>query len=230
MSKFSVVLMTAGVGAGLDAGGALVKVDGRECLLRSVELFLNRDNISQIQLAVLPAAMEEAKRKFGGHLGFSGVKLVSGGPGWLEQWAAAAEKVSAECSHVLIHDAARPAVAYSDIDALMNEAEKHSIVALGAVLRSTIAQVEESGRPISLNAPQRFMQVVTPWALTRGKFLELAQAKRGPEAGEIVLLRGSSLNIRVNGGSDAALAKVMIGMLPKPKIRAADNPFEEAQW
>jgi hypothetical protein len=80
MPKFSVLLLTAPAGPGLDPGGAIVKVDGRESLLRSVELFLNRDNISQIQLAVLPAAMEEFKRKFGGHLGFSGVKLVPGGP------------------------------------------------------------------------------------------------------------------------------------------------------
>jgi 2-C-methyl-D-erythritol 4-phosphate cytidylyltransferase len=230
MSKFSVVLLTVGVGAGLDAGGALVKVDGRECLLRSVELFLNRDNIAQIQLVVLPAAMEEAKRKFGGHLGFSGVKLVSGGPMWTDQMAAAAEKVSAECSHVLVHDAARPAVAYSDIDALMAEAAKRPIVALATVLRATIAQVDDLGNALSLGPPQGFMQVVTPWAIAREKFLELAKAKREPEAREITLLRGSPLNIRVNGTGDAALAKVMIGMLPKPKIRAADNPFEEAQW
>jgi hypothetical protein len=43
-------------------------------------------------------------------------------------------------------------------------------------------------------------------------------------------LPGSNLNIRVNGSSNAALAKVIIAMLPKPKIRAAENSFEEAQW
>ena len=30
-----------------------------------------------------------------------------------------AEKVSADVSHVIVHDAARPAVPYSDIDAMM---------------------------------------------------------------------------------------------------------------
>jgi 2-C-methyl-D-erythritol 4-phosphate cytidylyltransferase len=223
-------LLTVPVGAGLEPGGATVKVDGRECLLRCVELFLNRDNITQIQLAVLPAAMEEFKRKFGGHLGFSGVKLVPGGPTWLDQLAAAAEKLNTECSHVLIHDAARPAVAYNDIDAILGEAEKHPLVALATTLRATIAQMDDSGKPTSLNAPQKFMQVVTPWVMKKEKFLDIAKTKRDPSPGEITLLRGSNLNIRVNGSSDAALAKVMIGMLPKPKVRAADNPFEEAQW
>ncbi len=230
MPKFSVVLLTVPAGAGLDPGGATVKVDGRECLLRSVELFLNRDNISQIQLAVLPAAIEESKRKFGGHLGFSGVKLVPGGPTWLDQLAAAGEKLSAECSHVIIHDAARPAVAYSDIDALIAESEKHPIVALATQLKATIAQLDDSGKPLSLNPPQKFMQVVTPWSMKRDKFLEIAKTKKDPAPADIHLLRGSNLNIRVNGSSDAALAKVMIGMLPKPKMRAAENPFEEAQW
>jgi hypothetical protein len=74
------------------------------------------------------------------------------------------------------------------------------------------------------------MQVVTPWVMKKEKFLEIAKTKKEPTPGELTLLRASNLNIRVNGSSDAALAKVMIAMLPKPKMRAAENPFEEAQW
>src|SRR5439155_8857982 len=79
--QFSVMLLTAAPpGHAAEAGGAYVKIDGREALLRSVELFLNRDNVKQIQLVFEPDAIEEAKRKFGGHLSFSGVKIVAGGP------------------------------------------------------------------------------------------------------------------------------------------------------
>src|SRR4051794_21055982 len=105
-ATFSVLILTAsppGLPAetGGVAGGAgpFIKIDGREALLRSVELFLNRDNVKQIQLVFLPADAEEGKRKFGAHLGFSGVKLVSGGPKWLDQIAAGAEKLSAEATH-----------------------------------------------------------------------------------------------------------------------------------
>jgi hypothetical protein len=66
--------------------------------------------------------------------------------------------------------------------------------------------------------------------MEREKFLELAKAKKEPEAGDIFLLKGSALNVRVGSAADAGLVKAMINMLPKPKIRAADNPFEEAQW
>lgn len=230
MSTFSVVILTAAPSAGMDPGSAFVKVDGRECLLKSVELFLNRDPIKQIQLVVLPAALEESKRKFGPHFAFSGVKLLPGGPTWLDQLAAATEKVSPECSHVIIHDAARPIVAFNDIDALIDEAQKHVVVALATPMRSSLAKIDETGEILSIESPQRFMQVVTPWAIKREKFVDLAKAKREPSPSEVHLLKGSHLNMRVNSAGDAILAKAMIGMLPKPKMRAADNPFEEAQW
>src|SRR5687768_15547567 len=106
---FSVILLTAtppGLPAetgGMAAGAPpFVKIDGREALLRSVELFLNRDNIKQLQLVFHEADAEEGKRKFGAHLGFSGVKLVTGGPKWLDQIAAAAQKISDEATHVII--------------------------------------------------------------------------------------------------------------------------------
>jgi 2-C-methyl-D-erythritol 4-phosphate cytidylyltransferase len=231
MAGFSVVLLTAvPTHLGAEGVGAFVKVDGRECLLRSVELFLNRDNVKQIQLIVTPEALEESKRKYGAHLGFSGVKLITGGQHWIDQVAAAGQAISAECSHVILHDAARPAVAYGDIDALMSEAQNHPAVALAFGLRGGLAELDESGKPIDFRPPQRFLQVVTPWAMRKEKFMEMAKSNRDLAAGELVLLRSSPLNLRVGGGSDAGMVKTMINMLPKPKIRAADNPFEEAQW
>lgn len=231
MGSFSVVLFTAAPSIlAAEGAGAFVKVDGRECLLRSVESFLNRDNIKQIQLVVAEEQMEEAKRKYGAHLGFSGVKLISAPKQWMDQIAAAGEKISAECSHVILHDAARPAVAYGDLDALMGEVEKHPVAVLTTPIRAGLIETEESGKPIALRPPQRFAQVVTPWAMRKDKFLEMAKSKREPAAAEMWLVRSSSLNIRVSSPGDAGLAKVMIGMLPKPKIKGPENPFEEAQW
>src|SRR5689334_8661639 len=117
---FSVVIVTAPPPTqSSEAGGPFVKVDGREALIRSVELFLNRDNVKQVQLVIDPEDIDEAKRKFGAHLGLMGVKLTPGGPKWNDQVAAAGKNLAPEATHVILHDAARPAVPYSDIDALM---------------------------------------------------------------------------------------------------------------
>ena len=51
MPVFTAVILTAApAGMAAEAGGAFVKIDGREALLRSVELFLNRENVSQVIL------------------------------------------------------------------------------------------------------------------------------------------------------------------------------------
>jgi len=231
MASFSVLILTAAPpGQSVEAGGAFVKIDGRECLLRSVELFLNREPIKQIQLAVLPENQEEAKRKYGGHLGFSGVKMIAAGPKWIDQIAAAAEKVSPDCTHVIVHDAARPAVAFSDIDALLAEAEKHPAIVLTAPLRSSLVEVDEGAAAVAFHPPSRFVQLLTPQAYTREKFLEMAKTRAEVHPSQITLLKGSPLNVRVAGPGDAALVKAMLNMLPKPKVRGPENPFEEAQW
>ena len=231
MAGFSVVLLTAAPsGLGAEGAGAFVKVDGRECLLRTVEMFLNRDNVKQIQLVVADDTIEEAKRKYGAHLSFSGVKLIAGGHPWMDQLAVAAERISPECSHVILHDAARPAVAYNDLDALAAEAEKHPIVVMTTSIRGGVIETEESGKPIALRSGQRFQQVVTPWALRKDKFLEMVKNRRDPAPAEMWLLRSSPLNVRLSHPADVSMVKAMISMLPKPRIKAADNPFEEAQW
>ena len=201
----------------------------RRCCAAS-SLFLNRDNVKQIQLAVLPDMLDEVKRKHGAHLGFSGVKIVTGGPRWVDQLAAGIDKLAPNCTHVLVHDAARPAVAYTDLEALMEAAEKHPAVALATPARSTLVEVDEGGNPLAFHAPSSFMQLQTPQAFSREKFLELAAAKREPHASELRLLKGSPLNVRIGGPGDAHFVRSMLNMLPKPKVKGASNPFEEAQW
>jgi len=230
-ATFSVLLLTAAPpGHGSEAGGAFVKVDGRESLLRSVELFLNREPIKQIQVVFVSDAMDEAKKKYGGHLSLFGVKLVAGGATWSEQLLAGAEKISADVSHVILHDAARPAVAYSDIDALIEAAEKYPAIALTAPLRTNLLEVDEGGNAIAYHMSTNFVHLLAPLAYSREKFIEYARSKAEPHASAFHLIKGSPLNVRVGGPGDAGYVKQMISMLPKPKIKAPSSPFEEAQW
>src|SRR3954462_10427156 len=211
MAVFSVLLVTAAPpGQAAEGGGAYVKIDGREALLRSVELFLNRENVKQIQLAVDNDALDEAKRKYGPHLGFSCVKLFAGGSRWLEQVAAAAARIAAECTHVIVHDAARPAVPYSDIDAVMEAAAKHEAVALASPVRSLLVETDEGGNPLAWHLPGRFMNLLTPQVYSKAKFVEMAKAQREVHPSQTTLVKGSSLNIRVGGSGDAGLAKTML--------------------
>lgn len=231
MAEFSVILLTAApAGQAAEAGGAFVKIDGREALLRSVELFLNRDNIKHIQVVVMPDDLEEAKRKYGPHLSFSGVKLTGGGPRWTDQIAAAAAKLPPESTHIILHDAARPIVAYSDIDALIDEAAKEDAVTLVTPARAELVQIDDMGHPLHHWRADEFMHILTPQAYSRQKFAAMVANKENFPPVQAKLLKGSPLNIRLRGAGDASLAKAMMGLLPKPKIKPPSSPFEEAQW
>ena len=231
MAVFSVVVLTAAPpGLGAESGGAYVKIDGREALLRSVELFLNRENVKQFQLVVLPDMLEEAKRKYGPHLGFTGVKLLGGGPKWVDQLKAASDKIAAEATHVIVHDAARPAVPYSDIDAVLDAAEKHDAVVLASPVRTPLLEVEEGTSPVALHLAPRFMHVLTPQVYSKEKLAQIATSGAEPHPSELTVVKGSGLNVRIGGPGDASVARAMINMLPKPKVRAPNSPFEEAQW
>jgi 2-C-methyl-D-erythritol 4-phosphate cytidylyltransferase len=231
MATFSALILTAPPpGLAAEAGGPFVKIDGRESLLRSVELFLNREPVKQVQIVFTPDDAEESRRKYGGHLGLFGVKVLTGGPRWLDQVAAALEKVSPDVSHVLIHDAARPALAYSDLDALIEEAPRHPIVSLATPLRAPLVEIDQGGAALAFRPPTDFMQLLTPQSFALAAFKEMATTKKEPHASKFHLLKGSPLNVRVGGSGDANLVKTMINMLPKPKIKGPSNPFEEAQW
>src|SRR5687767_7059137 len=231
MATFSVLVLTAAPpGMAIEAGGAYVKIDGREALLRSVELFLNRDNVKQITVVVLPEMLEEAKRKYGGHFGFSGVRLASGGPKWMNQINAGGKSLSPDATHVIVHDAARPAVPYSDIDALMSEAEGKPVVGLTSPVKNVLVELDEGGGPLAYHLPNRFVNLLTPQAFARERFTKMAETETEIHASEMMLLKGSPLNVRISGGADASLVKAMINMLPKPKLKAPSSPFEEAQW
>jgi 2-C-methyl-D-erythritol 4-phosphate cytidylyltransferase len=230
---FSVLLLTAApTSQATEAGGAFVKVDGRESLLRAVELFLNRGNVKQIQVVFQPEDAEEAKRKHGPHLSFSGVKVLTGGPRWMDQIAAAAGTIAPDATHVLLHDAARPAVPYTDIDAMLETARsmKTSCLVFGSPVRNTLVEVDAHGTPKAYHVAGGFMNLLTPQLFTKARFEQMATSKAEVPAAETSILKGSPLNVRVAGPGDAMLAKTMIGLLPKPKKNPLTNPFEEAQW
>jgi 2-C-methyl-D-erythritol 4-phosphate cytidylyltransferase len=231
MSQFSVVVLTAPPpGLAGETVGALVKIDGREALLRSVELFLNRDNIKQIQLVFTPDYLNDGKARFGAHLGFSGVKLVAGGPRWIDQIIAAAPTIAPDATHVLIHDAARPAVPYSDIDALLEAAEKHPAVVLTSPARSVMIETDEGDAPVAIHSPRHLSHLLTPQVFSKAAYGEIVKSKSELHPSKLTLINGSSLNVRIAAASEASVAKAMIGMLPKPKMKASINPFDEAQW
>src|SRR6185436_19907023 len=98
------------------------------------------------------------------------------------------------------------------------------------VSRSVLVEVDEGGNALAAHQPSRFMNLLTPQAFAKAKFLEMASSGKELHPSHLTLLKASPLNIRIGGAGDAGLAKAMLNMLPKPKVKAPSSRFEEAQW
>ena len=148
----------------------------------------------------------------------------------MDQIEAAGDKISPDATHVIVHDAARPAVPFSDIDAVMDAAEKSDAVALASPLRTPLVEVDEGGNPVGYHLPAVVHAPADAAGLLEAKFAEMAAGGKELHPSQVKLVKGSPLNVRVGGRGDATLVKAMINMLPKPKVKPPSSPFEEAQW
>ncbi len=225
MSDLAVVILTACPTAA-EPHGAMLKVDGRESVLRCMEMFANREGIVQTMVVIDSKQADDIKRKIGSHLMFMGIKLIAGGSTWWQQLADAKNALKDEAKNVLVHDGARPAVPYVDLDALIAMAGKKPVVALASPVDGTVMKA-----PAIPGAGWEYDQPVAkllwPMIFTRAGLDAAVNDKKLPSP--IELIEGSALNVRV-GSVETAVVKAMIGLLPKPKTRAASSPFEEAQW
>jgi 2-C-methyl-D-erythritol 4-phosphate cytidylyltransferase len=149
--KIAVILPAAGLGtrfvdpSGGSRSGSKIEVElaGKPVFVRAVELFLNRPEVRQILLAVHPDKVEDFKFRWGDKLGFLGVQVVAGGK--TERWETvlrAMEAAQADCTHIAVHDAARPLTSKAVIDRVFAAAERFAAVIPGVAVSATLKKVQ----------------------------------------------------------------------------------------
>jgi len=140
-----VIIAAAGEGTRFGASQKLDQdVGGRALLLRTVELFTKRDEVRTILVAAPPDKLEDFKSKYGPSLGFHGASVVAGGreARWETVRNALAE-MPEECTHIAVHDAARPAVSKELLDRLFDAARNLSAVVPAVRVTSTVKRLSE---------------------------------------------------------------------------------------
>ncbi len=244
MARFCVIVAAGGKAERF--GGAekktFAKLDGRPIFLRSTELFVNREDVCQILLAVAPEDLNTVKSSYGANLGFMGVKLVEGGTRRCDTVAAALKVISDEAEFVAIHDAARPCVTAGWIDAVFAQAQKTGAAILAAPLTGTLKRVTDARIVKETVSRESLHEAQTPQVF-RKDLLLAAYAQLG-ESGEdvtddaqvveqaghpvsVVLCDATNLKITTKG--DMALAHAILKARPV-KTRPRLGAFEEAQW
>ncbi len=142
--KLAVIIPAAGSSTRFDGGDKLAAdLGGRPLLLRTVEVFTRREEVEQIIVAGPPDGLEAFKDRYGAGLGFHGVTLVEGGR--VDRWETvrnALAAVSDDCTHIAVHDAARPLVSDQMLDRIFMAAEKLDAVIPALAMSSTLKELD----------------------------------------------------------------------------------------
>ena len=144
MSDFKVAVIIPAAGQGTRFGGDKLGQDlgGRPLLLRTVELFTKRDEVVAIVVAAPPESLDDFRSRYGAQLGFHGVIIVAGGR--TERWESvrnALVAVPSDCTHIAVHDAARPGTTDALLTRIFDAARISPAVIPGEPVSSTIKQV-----------------------------------------------------------------------------------------
>lgn len=243
--KVAVILPAAGRGErfGGEGNKTFAKLDGRPIFIRTLEHFINRDDVCQTILVVAGAELEEVRSKYAANLGLMGVTLAEGGRRRIDSVRAGLEKVKDEADLVAVHDAVRPCVTRGMIDGVFAEAAKSGAAILASPLFGTIKRVSGAG-VVDATVPRAgLFEAQTPQVFNRTLLLEVYQnppdgADETTDEAELVERAGHAVtvvqsdpsNLKITTKGDLSFAKAILKSRPADKPVKPFGAFEEAQW
>jgi 2-C-methyl-D-erythritol 4-phosphate cytidylyltransferase len=218
---------------------------GRAVWLRSVEPFINRDDVTQIILAIAPEDRELFERRYRASVAFMNIKVIDGGDTRCDTVARALELVDPACAYIAIHDAARPCLSHELVDAVFAAAREHGAALLAVPVADTIKRAAAGGTTVETVPRDGLYLAQTPQVFRREILLK-AYAQRSRGGGNVTddcqlveatgqtcsIVDGSPFNIKITTQSDLKLAAAILPLLEKPKRESAAHPYsdEQAMW
>ncbi|NNM84426.1 MAG: 2-C-methyl-D-erythritol 4-phosphate cytidylyltransferase [Phycisphaerales bacterium] len=227
--QFSVVFPAAGSGTRFGVGDKLLTdLDGRSVLQRSVGIFAQRHDVSQIVIATAPDRFECYRDHLAATVGDKVLTLVAGGT---ERWASVYEGVKAVrpgISFVAVHDAARPLTPQSVIDTAFAAARLYGAAVPCVAEPCTLKRMAPDGTVAATVDRQGLHQAQTPQCfkveLLRGAFEKLLARDRVPvitDDAQVCELAG--LPVHITAGSSRNLKLTTTEELPVLKALLAGN-------
>jgi 2-C-methyl-D-erythritol 4-phosphate cytidylyltransferase/2-C-methyl-D-erythritol 2,4-cyclodiphosphate synthase len=201
MTRSSYTACIVAAGRGLRAGGGLPKqfrsLAGRPVLAWSVERFAADPQCRQIVIAVPPDGEAEARHYLAALA--DRCEFVSGGA---TRTASVANAVAAaRQALVLVHDAARPLLSQSQIDALLEALKTHDGAAPALPVADALVREDEAGVTAIDRTPLRRVQ--TPQAFRTEKLKRCFADRAGEDfPDEVSLARACGLTLTLTHGDE----------------------------
>ena len=242
MSDFSVIIPAAGQSSrfqGHRRKKPFVDLDGRAIWLRTVEHFVNRDDVSEVVLVLAADDLAEFRERFRPNLAFLDLTIAEGGASRAESVQNGLSALSKPCDFVAVHDAARPLLTAEWISELFAAARSKDAVLPGTAISSTIKRVSaESVVKETVDRTNLFL-AQTPQAFRRAILEEsyasvdvtsdfTDEASLVESLGhEVHIHPGWPMNIKITTNDDFDLAKLFIKALPKAAGLKSLHPFAD---
>jgi 2-C-methyl-D-erythritol 4-phosphate cytidylyltransferase len=242
--KLAVIIPAAGSSSRYAQDQEIPRSKLDEVLHRTVELFTNIDAVSFIVVAgpADAAAMAQFKLRHADKLGLLGVQLCTGGATHrYETVRNALQTVPADCTHIAVHDAARPCTPPELIDRLLEAAAKHAAVIpaidvpdtlkrvaqeevvdtdvdpldaiLGGAGKAKVeATVDRTGL-VAVQTPQVFRADLLRRAYGQKDLSSTDDAQLVERLGEpVIVVQGDPRNLKITRPADLSLARSILGV------------------
>jgi 2-C-methyl-D-erythritol 4-phosphate cytidylyltransferase len=226
MEKFCVILPAAGRSTRFGdpkEKKIYAELDGRAVWLRSVEPFVNRDDVAQVILVISREDRERFDRRYQASVAFLGIQVIEGGAERSDSIARALEAVRPDCDFIAIHDAARPCVTTRQVDAVFEAAHKHGAALLAIPAADTIKVVDEERFTTGTIPRQGVFLAQTPQVFRRDWLMTAYSNRESLGSGvtddtqlveaighRCAIVQGSSLNLKITTKEDLILAEAII--------------------
>jgi 2-C-methyl-D-erythritol 4-phosphate cytidylyltransferase len=220
-----------------------VDVSGRAVLMRSIELFSDREGVKQILVGISKDDQETIKVNWGAKLSFFGVKTFFGGSERFETILNALELIKDGIDLVAVHDACRCCATSQLIANVIAKAAETGAAIPAAPVTATIKQVKD-GQIVGTVDRAGLFEAQTPQvfdvALLRKAYANLPNVDKSTVTDDaflveaighkVAIVESDSSNLKITRPSDIAIAEAILKSRPKPKPDGAINPFAEAEW
>ncbi|MCY2976886.1 MAG: 2-C-methyl-D-erythritol 4-phosphate cytidylyltransferase [Planctomycetota bacterium] len=196
---------------------------GKPVWQHSADTFASVACIQQTILVVQAEDREMIRQKFSATVAIMGIEIVAGGSQRWESVRNALAKLKPNIQFVAVHDAARPMVAKSDIESVIDAARKYGAAILGEPIFGTVKRTNSDGVIESTVPRERLYQAQTPQVFRRD-WLEKAYASAAttspPPTDDaqlmealghpVKLVPGNAMNIKITTQADLRWAEVAL--------------------
>jgi 2-C-methyl-D-erythritol 4-phosphate cytidylyltransferase len=220
--RVGVIIAAAGAGTRLGLGSkALVELNGRTTLSRVLALFLGMDEVDHVVVVGPPAQLERAREEVRLLEPIKEVTVCGGGETRQQSVRAGLAHLEG-CTHVLVHDAARPLASPQLVRRVLRAAIDEGAVVPGLPPRDAVKRIE-GGRLVESLDRSRVVLAQTPQGfayplLVRAHFEAADAGLVGDDDAQlvaatghpVVVVAGEPTNIKLTTAEDRELLEALI--------------------